>query len=117
MASTKSRSSQDSASLKVEFDSLIYDEVFQIFSLLDTQAFAHLSTGLFLYSNARLLLWEMTRRKGFHIPITFADLLEARTLGRPYAADRPLPYYFIILPTKLTSRMRRILSGWKRRAV
>jgi hypothetical protein len=75
-ASTKPRPVHR-ASSKVQPDSLIHDEVFQIFIRLDSQAFAHLGTESPLYPNARLLLWEMARYMGFHVPATFADLLEA----------------------------------------
>ena len=71
-------SSNDRTSSKVQVDGLIHDEVLQIFSRLDSQAFAHLGTESPLYPHARLLLWEMARYKSFHVPATFADLIEAR---------------------------------------
>ena len=107
------RSSHDSISSKVQLDSLIHDEVFQIFSRLDTRAFAHLGTESPLYSNAKLLLWEMVRHEGFHIPTTFADLLEARKCSEPSIFILGCSFF----PTTLPSKMGEILFAKKRRYV
>lgn len=57
---------------------LVHDEVFQMFARLDAQAFAHLGSESSLYPEGKLLLWETVGMKGFRIPTTFTDIVEAR---------------------------------------
>lgn len=88
-----------SASKREQLQTLHADEVFQTFSRLDSQSFAHLCSGSSqsLNPNPRLFLWDSIADRGVDVPFAFIDVLAARSCW-DYLSQRCIAFHRMSQP-------------------